>query len=309
MNFTQNNQYLEDSLSRSIELVSKPIIQSTKNNTQNNNIYLYNNYLNQYNSLNDLNNDCYILNKQVIKPRVENKTVFKATTKVSDSRYFIHPKEISVMKYNDLLLIPFIICLLAFVAIFVRYTKYLSKFFEGLIYSYVVEKFVSDLNVPTRRLLFFLDSVALITLSYLVFSTLSVFGIQGSSNGVIVFSAILGGLIAYRIYYFIFHKFIAILTADKVFTQKLYFDSLLAIRGSGIFLFPLSFFIYYMNVNIATYLLYFALGVLSISLIYRIIRLLSLFIKNSISLLYFILYLCALEIVPIIILYIEVQRM
>ncbi|KAB2870271.1 MAG: DUF4271 domain-containing protein [Bacteroidales bacterium] len=281
---------------------------NSKDNAHN---YLYDNFIYQYNSLNTLNDECYIIDKQVVKPVVEVKTVFKSSTEIQNSKGWIHPKELKQNPTNDLFIIPFLIGLVAFVTILVRYSKYLGKFFEGLIYAYVVEKFVADLNVPTRRLLLLLDTIAIITLSFLTFSFIGGLGAQSTTGwaNIILFLLILGALFAYRLYYYILHKSIELIIPDKTFTQKLYFDTLIAIRGGGFVLFPLSLIVFYINAPMSGYLLYGSIGLLAIILIYRFIRLLSLFLKNSVSFLYFILYLCALEIVPVIILYLQVQRM
>ncbi len=288
-------------------------IPANYSNSSNNNVHnnLYDNFINQYNSLNTLNDECYIIDKQVVKPVVEVKTVFKSSTEVQNSKGWIHPKELKQNPTIDLFIIPFFIGLIAFVAILVRYAKYLGKFFEGLIYAYVVEKFVADLNVPTRRLLLLLDTIAIITLSFLTFSFIGGLGAQSTTGwaSIILFLIILGALVAYRLYYYILHKSIELIIPDKTFTQKLYFDTLIAIRGGGFVLFPLSLIVFYINAPTSGYLLYGSIGLLAIILIYRFIRLLSLFLKNSVSFLYFILYLCALEIVPVIILYIQIQRM
>jgi len=280
----------------------------SKKNLHNN---LYDNFIYQYKSLNSLNEECYIIDKQIVKPVIEVKTVFKSSTEAQDSKGWIHPKELNQNPTNDLFLIPFLIGLISFVAILVRYSKYLGKFFEGLIYAYVVEKFVADLNVPTKRLLLLLDTISIITLSFLTFNFIGGLGTQSTTGwaSVILFLIILGALLAYRVYYYILHKSIELIIPDKSFTHKLYFDTLIAIRGGGFVLFPFSLIVYYISVPMSGYLLYGSMGLLVIILIYRFIRLLSLFLKNSVSFLYFILYLCALEIVPVILIYIQVQRM
>lgn len=305
---------LQDSTSVSQEsLLQVNYIPANFTNSRKSNYHnsLYDNFINQYNSLNTLNEECYIIDKQVVKPVVEVKTVFKSSTGIHNSKGWIYPKELKQNPTNDLFIIPFLIGLIAFVAIFVRYSKYLGKFFEGLIYPYVVEKFVADLNVPTRRLLLLLDTIAIITLSFLTYSFIGGLGIQSATGwaSIFLFLIILGGLFAYRVYYYILHKTIELIIPNKLFTQKLYFDTLIAIRGGGFFLFPFSLIVFYIKAPMSGYLLYGSIGILAIILIYRIIRLLSLFLKNSVSFLYFILYLCALEIVPVIILYLQVQRM
>jgi len=309
-----SSSVLQDSALVSQEsLLQVNYLPTTHSNTSKQNVYnnLYDNFIYQHNSLNTLNDECYIIDKQVVKPVVEVKTVFKSSTGVLNSKSWIHPKELKQNPTNDLFIIPFLIGLVAFVAILVRYSKYLGKFFEGLIYAYVVEKFVADLNVPTRRLLLLLDTIAVISLSFLTLNFIGGLGTQNTTGwaSILLFLMILGGLFSYRIYYYILHKSIELIVSDKLFTQKLYFDTLIAFRGGGFVLFPFSLIVFYINAPLSGYLLYGTLGLFVIILIYRIIRLLSLFLKNSVSFLYFILYLCALEIVPVIIIYLQVQRM
>lgn len=271
---------------------------------------LYNNLLDVYKESNLLNEECYIIDKQVVKVNVNPNTVFTSTLPHAAKNNWIHPKELSRNTGSDFLIIPVVVGLFIFVAILIRYSKYLTKFLEGLVYEYVVEKFVSDINIPTQRLLLLIDLLSLITLSFLSVQLFSVVGftLDSKSSSSMLFLFVFMGLLAYRIYSYVIHKVTEVLTYTKSFTSNLYFDSLIAIRGAGFILFPLSVIIFYINKPISEYFLYFAIAAFGLLFLYRLFRLISLFISNSISLLYFILYLCALEIVPIFILYVELQR-
>ncbi|MGE0078384.1 MAG: DUF4271 domain-containing protein [Bacteroidales bacterium] len=271
---------------------------------------LYNNTLFQFKSVDIIDNSCYILDKQIIiNHNSRSKNVFSSFT---GSSCKILDKPITRSEgSSDFFILPVVIGLVVMTSIFIRYGKYLVKFLEGFIYSYVVEKFVEDLNVPTRRLLIFLDFLSLVAFGFLFYEALMYFGfLQGISFGSFTIWAFLfATLLVYRIYYFIFHKSVGILMIDKTLVGKLFFESLIAIRGIGIVIFPLSVITFYISKPYDQYLLYSSFIIAILLLLYRIIRLLSLFIKNGISFLYFILYLCALEIVPFFILYIVVQRM
>ena len=70
----------------------------------------------------------------------------------------------------------------------------------------------------------------------------------------------------------------------------------------GIFLMLMNFFISYLEAIPDKYLIYSSLIVMTIILFFRFIRLFYLFIKRRFSLFYLILYLCALEIFPVLIL-------
>jgi hypothetical protein len=100
---------------------------------------LYDNFINPYNSLNTLNDECYIIDKQVVKPVVDVKTVLNHH-RGQNSKGWNTPKGVKTKFHNDLFIIPFLIGLNAFVAILSATQNTLENFFEGLIYAYVVEK-------------------------------------------------------------------------------------------------------------------------------------------------------------------------
>ncbi len=278
------------------------------NGSKNN--YLYNNLISVNNKSKGLNDGCYIIKDQTLIPVVKIKTVFKSTTAIP-GKPWIHPKPLKESVSTDLLIFPFAIGFLCFVAVFVRYAKYLAKFFEAFIYSYVVEKLVDDLNVPLRRMLLLLDTVSLFALSFIVYHSVYGLGIHfGGAWGVLLlFAAILGSLFVYRLYFYIVHWIVRVTLNIKDFTSKLLFDSLLVFRLGGLVLLPIALVIFYSNDSIAMYAFYASIIILVFLYLYRLFRLLTLFIKNGISFLYYILYLCALEIVPAILLYVWAQAL
>jgi len=90
--------------------------------------------------------------------------------------------------------------------------------------------------------------------------------------------------------------------ANKLFRE--YFHVIaLSVRSSGLFLIPVTLILAYLrtpHLMIFTYIGFFIIGA---AYILRVVRLFDLFITKRISLLYSILYLCALEILPTLVIY------
>lgn len=293
----------------SIQKVDNRLDSLTNHNIYKSN-YIYNNALDIIKSDSSLSNQCYIIdNKKVIHTKPSSK-VFTSSTNYSKSNGVLQGKELIANNFSGFTVIPLMIAFLLFVRILQRYGKYLSKFFEGLLVGFIADKIVADLNVPTRRLLLLLDAVSLVAFSYLAYEILLWLNPMPENilNPFLILGAASVLFLVFRIYVFVIHKIIAHIISNKNFTDRLYYYYLVTFRTGGFILYPVIFLVLYGNKLFSDYIFYASLGIFGILLVYRFFLLVVLFIKNNFSLLYFILYLCVLEFVPILILVKEVQK-
>ena len=113
-------------------------------------------------------------------------------------------------------------------------------------------------------------------------------------------------LVFLKAYYWMVYKLTAVFSNQRKFICDLYDSSSLYTRCLGFLLLPLVFLISYSTGNLPFIFIYFSILLFFIFLIYRVIRMTRLFIGSGFSIFYFILYLCALEIAPLLLAYREV---
>lgn len=206
-------------------------------------------------------------------------------------------------------LLPFIISFLFLAVVLLRYRKNLVDFFESVIYSYLAKKIAADVNVPQRRFFTHIDILTVISFSIFIISVVLQKGwflIQPFRLPVII-AVIILILTIYRLYFGLFHLVLTWITGNYSMLNELKYNMLVFTRALGIILLPISFMLYYSTIS-ARFLLYLSAMFIAITLIYRTERVVRFFIAERVSLLYYILYLCALEIVPVLIIAKEIKN-
>ncbi len=248
---------------------------------------------------------CYITFK---KPHNELKPVFYTRAEIvkpNINQYLLKEK---VNENNDWLMIPLLFGSVLFVSATILYRKYLSLFFEGLIYGNQSNRIINEKNTQTRRLSLILDIIFIISLSVLVDLIFKKFNIylppQKFPYLLFVLSFVF--LVFLKAYYWMVYKLTAVFSNQSKFIYDLLDISSLYTRCLGFLLLPLVILISYSTGSLPTIFIYFSISIFIIFLIYRVIRMTRLFIGSGFSIFYFILYLCALEIAPLLLAYREV---
>ncbi|GEM_PF-1014730 len=200
---------------------------------------------------------------------------------------------------NSIVVLELILSFVLLSLVIVRSIKYLKIYIQSLYYDFIAEKTLSNISVPlkkTARILDFLLLISTSLLTYLFINTL-----MPVNKIVMLYSLIAAPLIVYfyRGWIWFFHKILGIVTADHNVASMLSFKNNLVFRLVGVFLLPVIFIAIYVRTEIQVYLVYLPFVILLILLLHRYIFFVRMFIKQRISILYFILYLCALEL-PII---------
>ncbi|MBN1989033.1 MAG: DUF4271 domain-containing protein [Bacteroidales bacterium] len=200
---------------------------------------------------------------------------------------------------------------IAFLVIFalvrIKYWKYVAEIFEGIIYGYAGEKLFRDRNIPFLRVSSILDvlffgSTSVIVYLYLKSISVDVFA---DSYSFLLFGAILGILLLFRLIRFFAHRTLAFVTDSRSFFLEIYHHGVLYPRGLAVISVPLAFFIAYSEPAVARILFYTYAVTVALLLLLRLFRFAYVFLKKGFSLFYFLLYLCALEIPPVLILWKE----
>ena len=99
--------------------------------------------------------------------------------------------------------------------------------------------------------------------------------------------------------------FISVLTGEITGNRELFreymFNIISFYKFLGLILVPVNFFIAYLTIVPQRVMINLVLAIIALLLIFRLLRLVSIFIRGNFSLFYLILYLCALEFTPILI--------
>lgn len=226
------------------------------------------------------------------------------------ANFFGEPKLIQTNNIPNPYIIPFLVGFLVLAIVAYRYRRYIISFFESVLYSFFAEKAAYETNIPTRRTLTLLDTLSVISFSCISIVSLKLYfpEILFRTKPIILFTIVLASFTLYRLFISVYNYLISNLISNSHLFSLVIYNYFIFIRLVGFVILPISFIAFYASNSIGIYLLYLMFGVILITLLYRLYRLALIFIKNHVSLLYFILYLCGLEVVPILIVIKEVQR-
>jgi hypothetical protein len=252
------------------------------------------------------NKTCYILKFQ---PEKNVSSVFgkdkSLTTKFIEKGFDVKERK---QNNQDWSFIPIFLGLSILAIVVALYRKFLIQLFERIIYHLKSSKSIKEKSIPFQRLTFLLDLLFIISFSLLADRAAIKLGLYTSPMRFeyLIFVLLSAFLIVLRIFRWIAYRLIAIFSDKKFFLDDLFSNSTLYTRALGVFLLPCVFLIAYTTGKISNIVIYFSLSIIVIVLVIRTIRILRVFVDGGFSIFYFILYLCALEIAPLLIIWKEV---
>ncbi len=203
---------------------------------------------------------------------------------------------------TDWIFWTYVIIALLFLWIQIFYRKYFTGLFNSFISYHMSFKQFNEKNILSRRVSVVLNFIYAVSVSLVIFKIIQYLGFKSLAidrfslfliilNLVIVYS--ISKVVLQKLTGFIFYK----LDQMNEYLHNVYvYNKIL-----GIFLLPLSFAAFYTPGKITEVLLAAAILFYVISLFFKIIRGFQIIIKNDVFIFYSILYLCTLEILPVII--------
>jgi hypothetical protein len=220
-------------------------------------------------------------------------------------------KEIrAVGPVSDWILFPILALLLMMAIIRITFSRYLVSLFQAVAHLFHSEKVYEEKSVLGQSANFFLDC-----LFFLATPILAVFTITHVSPSLTIEIGsiwlalyIFLGLLGLRLFRFFSIKMLAFISDKWENLNLLYFNLLLYPRILGLVIVPLVFLLAFTESNSHIIVLFFTLSIVAITLVMRSFRSLQVFVKKGFSIFYFLLYLCALEIVPLLILFKEILK-
>lgn len=210
---------------------------------------------------------------------------------------------------SDWTIIPILTGMFLLASIVTIYRKYLGQLFESIIYRFASNKLFNDKNIHVQRLAIMLDVLFILSFSLIVDQIAKRFELYLPPEKIkyIIFLVSCAFLLILRFFRWFVFRLSGLFSNHQSFFSELYISSSLYTRILGVFLVPFVFLITYSTGFIASFFIYISLLSMLIVLIFRIVIMFKVFIVRGFSIFYFILYLCALEIIPLLVILKEVK--
>jgi len=234
-----------------------------------------------------------------IGPVYDKSSIFKTTAHLSQQ---ITPT-VRHQPSDDWLTATFLVCLIILAWVRYYYSRRIKQLFKATIAKHNVNQLIREGNVTNERITPALAFVYIASITTIIYQ----FG-----SGYL--SEIIGITNIFRIYYIIFGAVVSFWMAKVLLVKAMgslfrtrheaaeyILTSLIFNLATGIIAFPLTVAGYYSGSTIITYL---AVAVFITGLVFRFLRSISIsFTSQTFSLVYLFLYLCTLEILPVLILF------
>jgi len=193
---------------------------------------------------------------------------------------------------------------LLFATVRLIFNKYLSQLLHSAINYSTFTRLFRERYFNLLHASFRLDVVFDLELALLIYQFLSIHKINlGFSKSYSLYMACFGLVVGYFLAKRIVYYLLGILTESKSEILEYLFGITVFNRVMGIFLLPLTAIIAFVPLTIAEPLLYLGLLVVIIFYILALARGIKIFLKKQFSISYLILYLCTLEILPLLLIY------
>lgn len=269
----------------------------------------YNNDLPIYSYLrNNLSPTTSLYSSHQLKTKVKPNEVIIFNNKKSSQRIIPEPKNIP--HANESFFFLLLVAGLFFLSVIIKhYQKFVNQIFRGFIYKFVSIKNIQEKSIPFNRFRLNLDILFFLSTSMIIYYFLTEkVGLEFFDVSYLFQLAILFlCLLSYRVFKYIFHKTLMLIIGNSIFINDLFQTSLLYFRILGIINTPLVFLMVYSVESISTYTLYLIISLFIAAIVIKTWRTIKLFVDNGFSIFYFILYICALEIIPLFIIWKELN--
>lgn len=202
--------------------------------------------------------------------------------------------------YGDWILFLIIASLIVLAWFRIFFNKYLSLLFHSVISYANSWKLFESGSASTQRISFFLNLLFVVNLSLTIYILLTYFGIMPYSYSGLELYGIIAGIIAViYIGKFLIYSFLGSVFNAEIITKEYLHSVFLYNKVLGIFLLVINIAIPYISSNMTKPSMIMAFVVFFIFLLFRLIRGFQISAKNNVSIFYLILYLCILEILPV----------
>jgi hypothetical protein len=192
------------------------------------------------------------------------------------------------------------ICLLVVIRIY--FQKYLTSIISSLFNAQITEKLAHEKNVLIRRVFVLLNLNFCIATSLYFYFMVKMLNLSVPVNSkiLIILSIFVLLLLFLLVRLLIYYTIGFVFDSLPLFKEYIH-NTYLLNKILGLFLLPLVIIVFYLQQNIAEIVFYICSGMIIITLLYRYLRAIQLILRNKVFLFYSFLYLCTLEILPVLI--------
>jgi hypothetical protein len=195
-------------------------------------------------------------------------------------------------------LLFFVVFLLVWIRVF--YGKYYSQLTDSLVNYQMSSKLYNEANILSRRVSFILDIVYHLVMAIFLYELNSVYGILAPGRSNLYYLMVIFAVLAFysvsRLALLRFTGFV--FDIQPLFTNFIHHMSLFN-KGLGIILFPLSIAMLFIPASLIKIILFTGITVFIIMFVLKLVRALKIIMWKDVLLFYMILYLCTLEILPL----------
>jgi len=202
----------------------------------------------------------------------------------------------------DWLMVIVIICLIVLAWLKLFYHKFINQTITSFWNYQLSKKEFSNRNIFARRVAFILNLNFIFIGGLFFYLVLNHFQINPISLKPFPYYLYLTGILASLL----FIRYILLIMTGYIFNRQEYFKEylhqiLLIYKNIGIYFIPLVIVIAYVHPNSRIYLIITGLVLIVMAYLFRFIRGIQIIIKKDVLIFYLILYLCTLEILPVVI--------
>lgn len=199
------------------------------------------------------------------------------------------------------LLVWSLIILVAYIIIRLFYPKYWARFRQSLIYSMEAERLLKEKNINLLQFGFLLNTLSSLSIALFLYIALPQIGVRWPGSGpgdLVVFS--IGFLILTGLRYFLL-DILGRLLKSNALASRINHVSLLHLKFFGFYMIFFALMLSFFPDQIKIFALVGGFLVIGIMLFLNYLRGMEILLQERISILYGILYLCTLEIAPILV--------
>ncbi len=226
----------------------------------------------------------------------------KDTLKISGNTLEFRKREAQQSKLNWTLIIGFISIFL-FIILKTYYQKSLTQIVNTLVNFQLSEKILREKNIIVRRAFFILNINYIFIFSLFVLLILKLYNFHIDESYFVSYLMITGFVILVLLARLIILYLTGIVFNSLAVISEYIHNIYLINKNVGIILLPVIFISLYTPEVLSKIILLTALGIVSVATIFKYIRGLQIIIKNDILKFYSFLYLCTLEVLPLVVCY------
>jgi hypothetical protein len=201
---------------------------------------------------------------------------------------------------NDWVLGIFLMLVVLFVWIRIFYSKFFATLASALISFHISAKLFQEKNVLQHRVSIVLDFIYLIIFSVFIFELIDYLGYPWSGlSGINLYLLLLNILMLYALFRIFILRLTGLLFLNQPLFSEYIHHTFVINKGMGIALFPVVIMMQYLPYKLIPVVLVLGVLVFAVAFLWKIIRAYQIIIRRDILLFYLILYLCTLEILPL----------